>query len=112
MAKESARISPSLYATYIGYKKATGKVLKWLATNSHASARKGENASSTTWTIDRIKRASQEIVRRKAILPLEIRYAFEDAIKMRKEITRAYKVLLDSEDDKTARHEFFTKTYV
>lgn len=99
------KLSAELFQGFQRYKRATGKVIKWLALSSENTEHEGQS-----WALEDLKLVAK-IVRQKAImLPENIFYAFQDAIESRAEISQYFKQHSSADDDKTRFHEFFTPT--
>ena len=104
---EETKLSAELFDVFQRYKRATGKVIKWLAIQS------GNNDIThirQSWTLEDLRRAA-EIVKRNAIeVPENILYAFQDAIGSRTDISGHFKHSGGDNEQKTTTHEFFTTT--
>ena len=102
---DESKLPADLFDIFKRYKRATGKVLKWLALTSGAIGHDGQ-----TFSLEALKQAA-EIVKEKAIeVPEIISYAFRDAIRSRSEISLHFKRSGSADSGKTRSHEFFTRT--
>lgn len=104
---EETKLSAELFDVFQRYKKATGKVIKWLAIQS------GNNDAAhigQSWSLEDLRGAA-EIVKRNAVdVPEDIQYAFQDAIGSRTDISGHFKHSGGDNEKRTRTHEFFTTT--
>ena len=98
------KLSADLFDIFQRYKRASEKVISWLALTSETH---GHVAQS--WSLDDLKQAA-EVVKQKAVEMLEgIYYAFQDAIKFRSDLSLHFRQNRKANKEKTQSHKFFTK---
>ena len=83
------------------YKKATSKVIQWLATAA------GVN---TNLSLNELRQAAEITKSRRVEIPTEILCAFELAIGVRTDFSEYFKQMTGFKDEKIHSHEHFTKT--
>ncbi|MCJ1401460.1 hypothetical protein MMC11_004673 [Xylographa trunciseda] len=105
MADSDVRLSPELHHVYALSKRSTGKVLRWIADQCFIS-----DPEKFVWTHSEATAAALVIHQRGIEVPEAIRYAFEDAIRSRKEMAEHYKRNGHPDFEKDRSHKAFIDT--